>query len=140
MHVNKKTKVFLGLAFFVSAGIGASGPGEITHENLKVLPKNITKEDLDKVMESYEKALGVECRYCHVKSKVDTTQWNYPSDEKPEKEITRKMMKMTEKINQEFFEYKMTYKPDELPLLAVSCNTCHAGSPRPELRDEKKEQ
>ena len=139
MTINKKTGVLLWLIVYVFAGIAATHPGGIVHENLKVLPKDISKEDLDKVMESYEKALGVECGYCHVKNKKDTLQWNYADDEKPEKEITRKMMKMTEKINHEFFEYKMTYKPDELELIAVKCNTCHFGSPRPELR-EKKEQ
>jgi len=139
MIINKKTGVLLGLIVFVFAGIAATHLPRTIHENLKVLPKDISKDDLDKVMESYEKALGVECGYCHVKNKKDTLQWNYAADDKPEKEITRKMMKMTEKINHEFFEYKMTYKPDELELLAVKCNTCHFGSPRPELR-EKKEQ
>ena len=140
MNNPKKTIVMFGLLAFVFAGIAASYPPKANHENLKVLPKDISKEDLDKVMKSYEKGLGVECSYCHVKNKKDTTQWNYPADEKPEKEITRKMMKMTEKINHEFFDYKMIYKNGEEELLAVNCITCHSGSPRPELKNEKKEQ
>lgn len=140
MNIPKKTIAFFGLIVFVFAGVAASFPPGTDHENLKVLPKDISKDDLDKVMESYEKEIGVECNYCHVKNKKDTTLWDYPSDEKPEKEITRKMIKMTEKINHEFFDYKMTYKPDEKELLAVSCITCHDGNPRPELKKEKKGQ
>jgi hypothetical protein len=34
-------------------------------KNLKVLPKNISKEDLDKVMDGFKASLGVRCNYCH---------------------------------------------------------------------------
>lgn len=140
MQRNKKPAVMLTLLIFVIMGIAAIHPPGSTHENLKVLPKDISKDDLEKVMKSYEKALGVQCGFCHVKNKKDTLQWDHASDEKPEKEISRKMIRMTEKINLEFFDYKMNYKPGEFEVLAVSCNTCHYGSPRPELKEEKGEQ
>jgi hypothetical protein len=127
----------LGVAAVVLAGMAATNPPARKHENLKVLPKDISNEELDIVMEKFEKALNVDCGFCHVKNRKDTLQWDYASDEKPEKDITLIMMRMTEKINFEFFDYKLTYKKDEV--MAVSCYTCHYGSPRPELRGEKKE-
>jgi hypothetical protein len=137
MNNHKKLWVLLAMSAFVILGIAAGMPGRPVHENLKVLPKDISKADLDEVMHGYKKALGVDCSFCHVKSKKDPNEWDYPSDEKPEKEITRKMMKLTEKVNLDFFEYKMTYKPDEL--LAVSCNTCHHGFARPDMVEVKKD-
>lgn len=35
-------------------------------KNLTVLPQDITKDDLEKVMKEYNAALGVKCSYCHV--------------------------------------------------------------------------
>lgn len=137
MHISNKAVAIICLAAIVFLGIAATKPVKGDHENLKVLPKDISTAALDSIMENYEKALGVECAFCHVKSKKDPAQWDYASDEKPEKEITRKMMTMVEKINFDFFDYKMIYSSDEL--LAVSCNTCHRGSARPELVEEKKQ-
>jgi hypothetical protein len=134
---SRKLFAALGLAAVVLAGMAAISPPGGKHENLKILPKDISNEELDIVMEQFSKALNVDCGFCHIKNKKDTLQWNYAGDEKPEKEITRIMMTMTEKINFEFFDYKISYKKDEV--MAVSCNTCHYGSPRPELRGEKKE-
>ncbi len=136
MKHQKKLWVLLGFLAFILVGI-AAGKQPRFHENLKVLPKDISEADLDSVMDSYERMLGVECIFCHAKSKKDPKEWDYSSDEKPEKEITRKMMKMTEMINEKFFDYKMTYKPNEV--LGVSCNTCHHGSPRPELVEVKQD-
>ena len=70
--------------------------------------------------------------FCHSKSKTNPSDLDFASDDKPEKEITRKMMKMTEMINKEFFDYIILYKADEL--MAVTCNTCHDGHPRPDLK------
>jgi hypothetical protein len=134
MHI-KKILAFACLAVFVFAGITAGKPPGNFHENLKVLPKDISQEDLDTVMEKMVRSLGVECGFCHVKNKSDTLILNFSSDENPQKEIARFMMTMTEKINQEFFDHKMTYKKGEI--IAVSCYTCHNGSPRPEHRDKK---
>ena len=135
--MRKKILVLLVLAGFVILGIAAGSPEKAIHDNLKVLPKNISQADLDSLMEDYSSMIGVDCGFCHVKTKTDPEKYDYASDAKPEKEITRKMMKMTEKINEDFFEYKITYKHDEV--LAVSCKTCHHGSPRPELVEVKKD-
>jgi len=132
--MKNKFVVVLGLIAMVFFGVAASKPEKLQHENLKVLPKDISNADLDSVMVGFEKALGIGCEFCHAKSKINTSEYDYASDDKPEKEITRKMMKMTEMINKDFFYYTIVYKANEL--MAVTCNTCHGGKPRPELKGE----
>ena len=129
-----KFVVVLGLIAMVFFGVAASKPIKSSHENLKVLPKEISNADLDSVMAGFERALGIGCEFCHSKSKINVSEYDYASDDKPEKEITRKMMKMTEMINKDFFDYTIVYKANEL--MAVTCNTCHGGKPRPELKEE----
>ena len=135
--MKNKLIVVLGLATFVFIGLAASKPGlKIKERNLKVLPKDISDADLDSVMETYSKHLNVSCDFCHAKSKINPTDLDYASDDKPEKEITRKMMKMTAAINKDFFDYTIIYKAGET--MAVSCFTCHDGFPRPEMKHAKK--
>ena len=132
--MKNKIIVILGLFAFVFFGIAAGKLQRPMQENLKVLPKDISSADLDSVMVGFEKALGVGCDYCHAKSKTNAAELDFASDDKPEKEITRKMMRMTEAINKDFFDYAIVYKANEL--MAVSCKTCHGGKPRPELKEE----
>lgn len=127
----------LGILAFIILGIAAGLPKGNNHENLKVLPKDISDADLDSLMAGFERALNVGCDFCHAKSKINPTEPDFASDDKPEKEITRTMMKMTESINKDFFNYIIQYKANEL--MAVSCKTCHDGYPRPELKYEKKD-
>ena len=136
--MKNKLIVVLGLATFVFMGMAASKPDISSNErNLKVLPKDISDADLDSVMETYSKYLNVSCDFCHTKSKINPNDLDYASDDKPEKEITRQMMKMTAAINKDFFDYTIIYKAGEK--MAVSCFTCHDGFPRPELKHEKKQ-
>ena len=132
--MKNKIAVMLGLIAMVFGGVAAGKPEKLPHENLKVLPKDISNTDLDSVMAGFQKGLGVGCEFCHAKSKTNAAEYDYASDDKPEKEITRKMMKMTEMINKEFFDYTIIYTPNEL--MAVSCKTCHSGKPRPELKED----
>ena len=130
MKRNKKPLIILGMIVFVIIGMAATDPPKGVHKNLKILPKDISHEDLDKVMDQFKDALGVKCNFCHAKQKDDQTKWDFPSDEKPEKNIARKMMTMMGKINKKYFHYKVTYTPNEM--MAVGCKTCHHGNPRPE--------
>ncbi len=132
--MKNKLVVILGLFALVFFGIAAGKLPASMHDNLKVLPKDISQADLDSVMAGFEKALGVGCDFCHAKSKTIPSDLDFASDDKPEKEITRKMMKMTEVINKDFFDYTIIYKANEL--MAVTCNTCHGGKARPELKGE----
>lgn len=136
--MKNKLIVVIGLAIFVFVGMAATKAGGKTKErNLKVLPKDISNADLDSVMETYSKQLNVSCDFCHANSKINPNDVDYASDDKPEKEITRQMMKMTAAINKDFFDYTIIYKAGET--MAVSCFTCHDGFPRPEMKHEKKQ-
>jgi len=134
-----KNKLFvsIGIIAFVVIGIAATKPAKFNERNLKVLPKDITNADLDSIMEGYARQLNVSCDFCHAESKTTKNDLDFASDDKPEKEITRQMMKMTETINKDFFGYTIVYKAGEE--MAVSCYTCHDGFARPELKHEKKQ-
>ena len=99
-------------------------------KNLKVLPKNITQKLLSEIMvDEFQDDLGVSCNFCHAEYKA-THLPDYASDEKPEKEIARDMMRMTIGINRKFFQLKRAGMGDSS--LAVTCATCHQGKPHPE--------
>ena len=133
--MKNKIVAIVGLVLFVFIGIAASKPAGNKERNLKVLPKDISDADLDSVMKGYSKALNVDCDFCHSENKAKT-DIDYASDDKPEKEITRIMMKLTAAVNKDYFDYTIVYKAGET--MAVSCYTCHDGFPRPELKHEKK--
>ena len=132
MLSGKKTLVAIIVGLFITAGIAATKPPEAPkYKNLKILPKNISKEDLDKVMDNFKAALGVKCSFCHAPSKDSTQKWpDFASDDKPEKKIARSMMKMTAKINKKFFSENKNEQGVVVP--AIECMTCHRGSPHPD--------
>ena len=134
--MKNKIIVLLGLLAFVFIGIAATKPAVTTERNLKVLPKDISNADLDSIMGYYSKSLNVDCNFCHAENKTKN-DLDYASDDKPEKEITRMMMKLTAAVNKDYFDYTIVYKAGEK--MAVSCYTCHDGFPRPELKHEKKD-
>ena len=135
ISMKNKAVAVLSLAAFVFIGIAASKPAGTKERNLKVLPKDISDADLDSVMDGYAKSLNVNCDFCHAENKAKT-DIDFASDDKPEKEITRMMMKLTASINKDYFDYTIVYKAGET--MAVSCYTCHDGFPRPDLKHEKK--
>lgn len=98
------------------------------YTNLKVLPKNISKDDLKKVMDGFKDALGVKCNFCHVPMKDDPKKLNFASDEKNHKLIARDMMKMTAKLNKKYFNHK----DKEGKMKSISCVTCHNGKEEPQ--------
>lgn len=103
---------------------------EPEYKNLKVLPKKISHEEMEKVMRHYNKALGVKCNFCHAKSEDGSNKLDFASDAKPEKQSAREMMKMTNKINQKYFGGKK--EMFNHAAMEVSCNTCHNGKAHPE--------
>ena len=82
------------------------------------------------------KVLGVECEFCHVKPADSTADWDMSLDDKPEKNIARKMINMSNKINKDFFNATTKYG-DENALLEIHCATCHHGEPHPEMDEEE---
>ena len=92
-------------------------------KNIQVL-KGIPAERLQGVMQNWTRAIGVKCDHCHV-----IGQWE--KDEKPEKQITRDMVGMVGKINNELLKGIKNLK-SEKP--TVGCYTCHRGAPKPETQ------
>jgi len=125
----KKSLVLIAIVSLMFLGIAASRPPADTHKNLKVLPKNISHDDLDKVMDEWKEALGVKCNFCHAAQKENPRKLDFASDEKPEKNVAREMYRMTGRINKKFFDYKKTAENPDPP---VGCMTCHHGKPHPE--------
>lgn len=98
-------------------------------ENLKVLPEDIAPEQLRAVMTGFTGALGVRCHHCHVGEEGQPfTEWDFASDEKPEKDIARDMMRMVSDINGEYLADIEDLPEDPVQ---VRCVTCHRGVPRP---------
>ena len=110
-----------------SVGVASS---KSEYKNLKVLPRGISSKALSKIMvDEFSDALGVACGFCHAQAK-DSLSIDYASDAKPEKEMARMMMRMTLRVNKQFFQLKHPSLGDG-PLV-VTCNTCHNGKPHPD--------
>lgn len=94
------------------------------YSNLKILPKDISEEELMGVMRNFNASLGVKCSFCHAPGadgKID-----FSSDENKQKDVAREMMKMTMGINKKYFKTK---NPKEFQ---VNCFTCHQGNKHPQ--------
>lgn len=99
-------------------------------ENLKVLPQDISKDSLIGLMKGYEKALGVNCSFCHAPRKDNPNKLDFASDAKVKKKIARGMIKMVHEINANYFR---PHYPDPKPAMVtdVSCVMCHRGTNNP---------
>lgn len=128
--MSKKLITILVLTAFVVLGIAAAKPPKGTHKNLQILPKDISDQKLDSIMESYNKALGIGCGFCHSPAKNNADSLDFAIDENPMKENARKMMRMTIDINKNNFYFDKSIRPEYLNV--VNCKTCHRGEAYPE--------
>jgi cytochrome c553 len=99
--------------------------------NLKVLPKNLTGQQVRDIMEKWEGSLGAHCSTCHTADPNDIgpngrPRLNYGDDSKEEKQTARLMFTMTESINVDYIS--KVPNSDE----PVTCGTCHRGHLGPE--------
>ena len=130
MIFKKRIVTALVLTLLVIAGVAAVGEPKAKHKNLKILPQDISEQKLDSIMESYSKALGVTCKFCHTEVKGFPDSLDYAVDENPMKENAREMMRMTIYINKTHFYFDKNERPEYLKV--VNCKTCHRGEPFPE--------
>jgi hypothetical protein len=83
-------------------------------------------------MQTFVKSLGVAapegmgCNHCHVPNPTGRGS-DYPADDKKEKEIARKMIKMTMAINADYLKDVGDAATPE----KVTCFTCHNGQKTP---------
>ncbi len=129
MRKNKKGKIMAALAAFVLLGVAAVRAPYQKERNLKVLPKEISDEKLDSIMQTYNVALGVKCEFCHLPVKGFKDSLDYMSDAEPMKENARKMMSMVIDINKNNFWFNKNERPEYLN--TVTCKTCHRGEAFP---------
>lgn len=99
--------------------------------NLKVLPKNLTGEEVHEIMHKWEAALGTNCAHCHTPDPNNIgpngkPRLNFADDSKKEKANARLMYTMMEDINTNYVgKIDNSGEP-------VSCGTCHRGHAEPE--------
>lgn len=99
--------------------------------NLKVLPKDLSGEQVHEIMLQWDGSLGIRCTSCHAKDPDNigpdgNPQVNFADDSKPMKGVARTMYLMTEEINK---SYVAKIESSSAP---VTCGTCHRGHLGPE--------
>jgi hypothetical protein len=133
--MSKKLLIILTLSMgmiFAETSARLKKDKAITSRNLRVLPKNTSDEDVIRIMRNFSKSLGVKCTYCHVEKVGEKTAEGHPvhdfaSDDKEMKKIARKMMRMTEDINDKLDDIgDHNFEP-------IACITCHRGNTHPSL-------
>ena len=123
--------VLLSIAGTVSAQPtpSADPPAEEKYKNIQVF-KGVPSSQILPAMFFMRGSLGVSCNECHVNFT------DFEKDDNPKKQTARQMIRMVRELNQGKFAGQM----------AVTCNTCHRGQPKPvaplafaSIRDKKKE-
>jgi hypothetical protein len=99
--------------------------------NLRVLPKEMTGQQVHDLMEQWRVELGVRCSACHGEDEDNVVpagprRSRFPDDSQPMKGVARLMYTMTEQINRDFIS---KVEGSGLP---VTCGTCHRGRVSPE--------
>lgn len=99
-------------------------------KNLQVLPKDSTAAQVVGTMKSFAMGLGVRCQFCHVgKEGMPLGEFDFVSDEIPQKKTARVMMGLVNDINKTL--------DAAIPRAAgaearVTCLTCHRGKSTPD--------
>ncbi|MCW3082139.1 c-type cytochrome [Segetibacter sp.] len=131
----KKTLLIATLVCLISLSF-AFQQTQVKYENLKVLPKNTTKKEMDSIMRHFSMSLGVRCNFCHVRGNDAQRTMNFASDSSKNKIVARNMFKMMNKINKKYFKpddddnRNLANNANRIP--QVSCYSCHHGKEHPE--------
>ena len=88
-------------------------PAEQVYKNVQTL-KGMPAGRWMMLMTMFSKSLGVDCTHCHVPGEFE-------KDDKPAKQIARKMLGLTGTIAREIYKGPTS----------INCYTCHRGSPVP---------
>jgi hypothetical protein len=97
------------------SGKAAAADDEDRPENLKVLPRTMTVDQVTEYMsKQVGRGLGVKCGHCHKGG-------DFAADRNPHKKKARAMIRMTADLNQRFFGGKR----------GITCFTCHQGRAEP---------
>jgi len=98
-------------------------PSSEVFKNTQML-KTVPAGRLLAIMEiGYSKSLGVDCTHCH-------TPGEWEKEDKPTKQITREMAKMSLTITNDLLKNIKNLKG---PNPVINCTTCHRGQVKPAL-------
>ena len=119
-------------AIILIAALPASAQNTFPPEsfkNLQVLPQDSNARVVVNTMKGFAMNLGVRCQFCHVgKEGLPLEQFDFVSDEVPQKKTARVMMRLVDDINKTL--------DGAMPRAAgvearVTCMTCHRGKSTP---------
>lgn len=116
-------KNICSFAFLLAAVILEASPvlAAAEHKNLQVLPRDISKDNLKKMMDGFVEQLGVKCTFCHV-------QDQYEKDERPHKADARRMIRLV----QDMKARRADYFGPRVKEAVLTCGLCHRGKSEPE--------
>ena len=124
LKIEWKWIVLVGF-FLCSVPALAQFPEKFT--NLKVLPKDISRQELQSTMRGFAFALNVRCEHCHVeKAGGKKFEMDFAADDKEAKKTARVMLEMVAAINRDYIS-----KVTKTPPIQVQCVTCHHGLTQP---------
>jgi tetratricopeptide (TPR) repeat protein len=117
--------ILAGFLLLCSLPVSAQIPDKFT--NLKVLPKDISRQELQSMMRGFAFALSVRCEHCHIE-KVGGKKFemDFAADDKEAKKTARVMLEMVAAINRDYIS-----KVTKTPPIQVQCVTCHHGLTQP---------
>lgn len=93
--------------------------------NLRVLPEDISIDQLRSTMIGFTQALGVRCSTCHMgEESQPLTEYDFSADDKEIKLVAHEMLKLVGTINE--FIGNLDRGADH-DFIEVSCQTCHRG-------------
>ena len=119
----------LGFVFIALIAAGTVlGAQQAAPKNLKVLPKDMPRPEVVRIMRAFTQALGVRCEHCHV-GEGNLSNFDFASDAKPTKEVARKMLTMVMDINTKHLAG--VGEPPAAGANKVTCYTCHRGTTKP---------
>ncbi len=129
-----KTFVIVGCMALIALSVTRSSYGQDEWSwpekpaNLQVFPKDWPGARLSAPMRGFTQALGVRCSYCHVgKEGQPLSTYDFASDENPNKDRAREMLRMLGSIN----DHLKKIEPSGDKRVNMWCHTCHGGRPRP---------
>jgi len=139
----------VGAATFVAAAEQPQGPGPVQGagggqpplKNIKVLPKDWTRPQVQQLMQTFVESLGVAapkdgCGHCHVADPNAPPPlpgrgpaFDFSLETNANKDISRKMIQMVMAVNADYL--KDIGEP--MPTEKVTCYTCHNGAEKPAI-------
>lgn len=121
------------LALFIVVSTVASADMFDDPKNLKVLPENISTDELRQTMRGFAMGTGNRCSACHVgEVEADLSTYDFSLDEKENKAKAREMIKLVAEINASLAKAF----PESSDLVQVTCATCHRGQSKPQMIED----